>query len=334
MNILNVTSGVQNNLLQSYFGETGIEYTIGRVPMGGCDFSTRKYTYDDTEDDFMLSHFSLASEDLEYKIPVIKRALSMSRSPIPLYASPWSAPAWMKTNNDLAGQGSLKGQPGGPYYKTWANYFVRFLDEYAANDVHFWGITAQNEPLDGRIKNFSFNAMAFTAEQQRDFIASDLGPALAAGGYGKLKLMILDDQRLMLPQWARVVLSDPEAAKFVSGIAVHWYIDFLVPVSILSDTHKEFPDTFILATEACNGDLPWDIQKVKLGSWKRGENYAHSITEDLNNWAIGWTDWNLALNTNGGPNWAKNFVDSPIIVNAETDEFYKQPTYYAIGHFR
>ena len=58
------------------------------------------------------------------------------------------------------------------------------------------------------------------------------------------------------------------------------------------------------------------------------------IFKDLNHWVSGWVDWNLALNTEGGPNWVKNFVDSPIIVSAEKDEFYKQPMFYHMGHFR
>jgi glucosylceramidase len=33
----------------------------------------------------------------------------------------------------------------------------------------------------------------------------------------------------------------------------------------------------------------------------------------------GWTDWNIALNMEGGPNWVNNFVDSPIIVNEKKD---------------
>ncbi|PIO61319.1 hypothetical protein TELCIR_17159, partial [Teladorsagia circumcincta] len=55
---------------------------------------------------------------------------------------------------------------------------------------------------------------------------------------------------------------------------------------------------------------------------------------DLNNFVTGWTDWNMCLNEQGGPNWVENFVDSPIIVNATSDEFYKQPMFYAMGHFR
>ncbi|KAK8727049.1 hypothetical protein OTU49_009904 [Cherax quadricarinatus] len=72
---------------------------------------------------------------------------------------------------------------------------------------------------------------------------------------------------------------------------------------------------------------------MALGSWERLEHYAHDIIDDMNNWVTGWVDWNLALDMEGGPNWANNFVDAVVIVNKETDEFYKNPMFYALGHF-
>ena len=44
-------------------------------------------------------------------------------------------------------------------------------------------------------------------------------------------------------------------------------------------------------------------------------------------------DSNLALDLKGGPSWAKNFADAAIIVNGTGNEFYKQPLFYAMGHF-
>ena len=85
-------------------------------------------------------------------------------------------------------------------------------------------------------------------------------------------------------------------------------------------------------TEACTGDRPWETEKVKLGDWVRGERYLNNIIEDLNHWVVGWTDWNLVLDMQGGPNWAGNFVDAPIISNPEKGEFYKQPMYFALAH--
>ncbi|CAH1798081.1 unnamed protein product [Owenia fusiformis] len=333
INIASLSADTQTNLLKSYYSPEGIEYSLGRVPMASCDFSTRPYSYDDSPGDFDLKNFSLAMEDLKYKIPFIQKAMAMSRRNIPIFGSPWSAPAWMKTNQNMTGKGTLIGSPGGKYYKTWANYFIKFLQAYESHGIHVWGLTAENEPTMGLRTDYLFQAMGFTAEMQRDFIAQDLGPALWDNGYKNVKLMILDDMRLMLPGWAETILQFPEAAKYVSGVGVHWYTDFIVPIIGVDKTHESFPDKFILSTEACEGSLPFESRSPQLGSWDRGESYAHSIIEDLNHWIVGWTDWNIALDLQGGPNWVKNFVDSPIIVNAAKDEFYKQPMYYVLGHF-
>lgn len=219
-----------------------------------------------------------------------------------------------------------------------ANVFFglfRFLDAYKELGIDFWGLTTGNEPIDGLFPDFPFNCMAFTPESQRGFVKLDLGPVLSAAGYGsdKLKLMIMDDSRMLLPIWANEVLKDANASKYISGIAFHWYQNGLAPASLLDFTHDFHPDMFLLASEACEGYEFYATDKVILGSWERAESYALDIIQDLSHWTTAWIDWNLALDLQGGPNWAKNFVDSPIIVNATSDEFYKQPMYYALGHF-
>lgn len=130
----------------------GIGYSVVRVPMASCDFSTRLYTYADTPEDYNLETFSLAPEDIKMKVPLIfpnthrhllcvcvfnlsssrssqipllQRAQALSPRPLSLLASAWSAPAWMKTNGALTGKGSLKGQPGGKVHKSWAQYYIR-----------------------------------------------------------------------------------------------------------------------------------------------------------------------------------------------------------------
>ncbi|KAL8563546.1 hypothetical protein ACOMHN_060862 [Nucella lapillus] len=333
INIAGLPAAAQDKLIRAYFASDGLQYNIGRIPMASCDFSTHPYSYDDVAGDLDLAHFALAPEDLKLKIPFIQQALNLTGHKLRMFGSPWSAPAWMKTNQNMTGNGTLVGQPGGPYYKTWANYFVRFVQEYAKHGIPMWGLTTQNEPTDGSIYRFPFQAMGWTPQMQRDFVKLDLGPTLHSNGLQDVRLMIMDDQRLLLPYWARIIYEDSEALKYVSGVAVHWYLDPEVPINVLDFTHKLRPEKFIFATEACNGDRPWDIYKVKLGDWSRGEKYAHDIIRDLNHWVTGWTDWNLALDLQGGPNWVKNFVDSPIIVNASSGLFYKQPMFYALGHF-
>ncbi|XP_069796372.1 lysosomal acid glucosylceramidase [Narcine bancroftii] len=333
MNILSLSPQSQQNLLRSYFSEEGIEYNIIRMPMASCDFSTRIYTYDDHPGDFDLKYFSLTAEDTKMKIPLIQTVQKMSKRSLSLFASPWSAPSWMKTSNSTIGKGTLIGDPGGPYYKTWANYFIRFLDEYAKHNLTFWAVTVENEPTAGLIINYRFQCLGFTPELQRDFIALDLGPALHNSPHKDIRLMMLDDQRLFVPKWANVVLGDVHAAQYVHGISVHWYMDMMIPADeTLGTTHWLFPEYFLFGSEACTGYLPWE-HTVQLGSWERGAMYSHDIIEDLNHFVTGWTDWNIALDLQGGPNWVRNFADSPVIVDSKRDSFYKQPMFYHMAHF-
>ena len=329
INIKSLSQKTQQNLINSYYGVSGIEYNLGRVPMASCDYSTRKYTYLDTKDDFNLTTFALAEEDIMYKIPILKSIFSHAHKTISLYASPWTAPAWMKTNDDEIGRGWLKGKAGDKYHKTWAKYFTKFLNEYAKHGIKFWGLTVQNEPSNGLLVKSTWQSTGFTAQTERDFVKLDLGPELEQSGYGGMKLMILDDDRIFLPNWVNIVLSDPDAAKYVSGIGVHWYLNDYGGPELLSETHEQNPKYFILGTEACDEDHPG----VNLGNWEDGVKYSSDILDNLNNWVVGWVDWNIALNLKGGPNWAKNYDDSPVIVNATADEFYKQPMFYHLGHF-
>ncbi|NXE57114.1 GLCM Glucosylceramidase, partial [Casuarius casuarius] len=188
-------------------------------------------------------------------IPILHRAMAMSKQPLSLYASPWTAPAWLKSNGDVRGKGTLKGQAGDKYHQTWANYFVKFLDEYAKHNLTFWAVTAQNEPLAALLAPAEFPTVVFTAAQQRDFIVRDLGPALARSAH-RTRIIILDDQRSHLPAWAQVVLGNASAACYVTGIGVHWYLDGIVPARCsLEATHQLFPRQLLLYTEASSGFL-------------------------------------------------------------------------------
>ncbi|EPB74230.1 O-Glycosyl hydrolase family 30 [Ancylostoma ceylanicum] len=333
INLQTLPKSMQDSMLEGYYGASGLQYTIGRVPMASCDFSTHEYSYADTPNDFGLVNFSLTTEDYQYKIPYIIQAQQLSQNTTKFFATPWSAPAWMKTNGHMKGGGRLKGEQGGQYYQTWANYFIRFFEEYHKNGVDFWGVTVQNEPTSGLNPDYGWQTMYLSAAMERDFLKGQLGPALMSSPYSKdLKVMINDDQRYNLPEWADTILSDAEAAKYVSGIAIHWYEDQEVPPSVMTTTHQRHPDYFMLGTEACNGYLPLQGKPI-LGDWGRAETYVNDMITDISNYVAGWMDWNLCLNMHGGPNWVKNYVDSPIIVDAAMQEYYKQPMWYAMGHF-
>lgn len=325
-----VSEQVQNQILNSYFGENGLEYNVGRVPMASCDFSTHEYSYDDVNDDFDLTHFGLAEEDLKLKIPFIQKAIEKTKGKLQLFASPWSAPGWMKVTGRMRGGGAMRNDER--VYKAYANYFVKFFEAYSSHKISFWGLTIQNEPSTGADMTWRWQTMNYTAETMRDFLKHFLGPQLKANSLTEsLKVMVLDDGRGLLPGWADTIFNDTDASKYADGVAVHWYGNLYSPAVLLDITQRHHPDKFIFGTEACAGYF--GHHGPILGDWFRAESYADDIIVDLNHHVTGWTDWNLCLDETGGPNWAYNVVDSPIIVNRTAQEFYKQPMFYSMGHF-
>ncbi|GMT24656.1 hypothetical protein PFISCL1PPCAC_15953 [Pristionchus fissidentatus] len=334
INLQSLPKEGKDMLMRQYFGPTGTEYTIGRVPIASTDFSLTQYSYDDVDGDFELKNFRLPQDDFDYKIPYIQQALDLQKNSggLRLFASPWSPPAWMKTNGEMRGGGELKGEPNGPYFSTWAKYFVKFFDAYLSYGIPFWAVTPQNEPTTGSDPNYVWQTLFFDAQTETAFVKNHLGPALkSSNSSNEIVIIGMDDNRFMLPGWADVMFKDPEVSNYVAGIGVHWYEDEIYPVSALTHTHEKHPTKFLLATEACNGWLTVQGKGPRLGYFFRAETYAHSIITDMNNWVGGWTDWNLALDMQGGPTWALNYVDAPIIVDGK--EFYKQPMYYGLAHF-
>ncbi|KAL4236266.1 hypothetical protein ACF0H5_004653 [Mactra antiquata] len=332
MTMNSLSPQTRHRLIASYFEQNGLEYTMGRIPMASNEFSNRVYSYDDVADDFELTNFKLPDEDIKFKLPAIRDAVRASKRNVTLFGTPWSSPSWMKTNGNMSGPGTIK--DGEQFLNTWAKYFVQFIKRYTELGVNIWAMTVQNEPSDGFKENFPYQCLGWTAETQRDFISKFLGPALKDNGLDYVKLIILDDQRTFLPSWPGVVLNDPSVAPYVSGIAVHWYADDNVSTNVLDETYFDFGDEyFLLNTEAAIRDEFDKSNTVRLGDWQRGERYFIDILQDLKHGVSGWVDSNLALDMNGGPSWAGNEADSAVIVNTDKDEFYKQPMFYAMGHF-
>ncbi|MGI4792314.1 MAG: glycoside hydrolase family 30 protein [Janthinobacterium lividum] len=309
----------QQEVIAAYFSpETGIGYTLGRTSINSCDFSSDTYSYDDTLGDVALAHFSIA-HDLKCRVPFIKAALAASHNHISLFGSPWSPPAWMKTNNDMAHGGKLKPEDR----KAWANYYVRFVQEYRKQGISIWGLTVQNEPMSTQ----SWESCLYTAADERDFVRDYLGPALHQSGLAGVKLMIWDHNRGIMYQRAQTVYEDPAAAKYVWGTAYHWYTGdhFDNPQAV----HEAFPDKSLLFTEGTTEGLTTDPAE----EWSRGEQYAKSILLDLSHWSSGWTDWNLIVNQQGGPNHVGNYCSAPIIANTDTGTLHYSASYYVMGQF-
>lgn len=329
LNIRKLSEDAQDVLIRSYYcKENGSRYSMGRIPIGGTDFSTRPYTYDDVPHDDDLKQFSLAEEDHMYKIPYIRKALQLNPD-IRFFAAAWTAPPWMKTNNDYTGFGFL--QPS--YYQTYADYLMMYLDAYKKHGIEHWALSVGNEPSNVYMPFFKINCMGWTTLTAAQWIGDNLGPTLEKSEHNSTMIMLLDDQRFELPWVPEQVFHNAKAEHYTKLIAVHWYWDFVFSTDRPDHVHNRFPNVSLIMTEACTGTRPQYNKTVDLGSWERGERYILNIIQNMRHWHTGWVDWNFALDMLGGPNWVNNNADAAIIINADRDEFYKQPMYYAIQHF-
>ncbi|MFZ4522571.1 MAG: glycoside hydrolase family 30 protein [Bacteroidales bacterium] len=334
-------------ILEAYFGDEGSRYSLTRTHISSCDFSLKNYSYAPVKGDLELKHFSI-DEDRDDIIPMIRDAMVHSRDGFKIIASPWTAPPWMKDNNDWRG-GKLLPE----YYDCWALFFSKYLAEYKKEGIDIWGLTVENEPL-GCGNNWE--SMIFSPEEMVDFVKTHLGPKLEADGHN-VRILAYDQNRgEALEEWAKVIYKDHPSSKYFDGFAIHWYastIDWF-PGS-LNFTHEMAPGKHLINSEACiDAEVPhwrddkwyWSEEATDWGwDWAPADQknlhpkyvpvyrYARDIIGCMNNWVDGWVDWNMVLDRQGGPNWFKNWCVAPVIVDPEKDEVYFTPLYYTLAHF-
>ncbi len=316
-----LTPELQKELLTAYYDSTkGIGYSLARTNIQSCDFSSSSYSY--VEDmDKGLKTFSV-KHDEQYRIPFIKKVLALAGR-IPLYASPWSPPAWMKTNNDMLHGGKLLPE----YYQAWANFYVKFIQAYEKAGIPIWGLTVQNEPMAVQ----RWESCVYTAEDERDFIKNYLGPTLWKNGMKNKNLIAWDHNRDLIYNRASTILNDKDAAKYVWGIGFHWYETWTggpMQFDNVRMVHETFPGKNLIFTEGC----PENFDSSRIGNWTLGETYGNSMIHDFNSGAVGWTDWNILLDERGGPNHVENFCFAPVHAFYGKKLYYTN-SYYYIGHF-
>jgi glucosylceramidase len=336
----------RNKVIQAYFGSEGARYSLTRTHMNSCDFSLGQYSYAPVEGDTELKHFSI-EEDREDIIPMIRDAMKVSADGFKILASPWTAPPWMKDNNDWRG-GKLLPE----YYDTWALFFSKYLEAYREEGIEIWGFTVENEPL-GNDNNWE--SMHFSPKEMTDFVQYHLGPRLEQDGHD-VKLLGYDQNREHLNEWVDEMFRDEASSRYFDGTAVHWYAStYEVYPGALQYAHKKAPDKYLIQSEACvDAEVPkwqddawyWSGEATDWGwDWAPEDQkhlhpkyvpvyrYARDIIGCLNNWVDGWIDWNMVLDRRGGPNWFENWCVAPVIVDPEQDEVYFTPIYYTLAHF-
>jgi len=296
----------------------GNGYTLCRTTIHSSDYSDEMYTYDDVAGDKDLNHFSI-EHDMKYRIPFIRRAQKTAKGNIRFLASPWSPPAWMKTNNDMLHGGKLKSE----YSQTWAAYFVKYIKAYEKAGIPIWGISVQNEAMATQV----WESCIYTATEEKDFVRDYLGPTFREEGLSNVKILIWDHNRGIIYQRAQIAYEDPEASKYIWGTAFHWYTgEHFDNVRIV---HDAFPDKNLLYTEAGLG-----------GSWSSALFLAKNMIKDLNNWSVGYIFWNLIRDQNGGPRHAgeiyppsSQYRSNIISADTNTGDVTFNPPHYIFGQF-
>ena len=316
-----LSSKKQKELLTAYYDKKyGIGYSLLRTTIHSSDFASGSYTYIE-EGDKELKTFNI-KHDRKYRLPMLKAAIKAAGGKITTYASPWSAPAFMKDTNNMLQGGKLLPE----YNDIWATYYTKFIKAYEKEGIPIWGITLQNEPMAKQ----TWESMIFTADEERDFLKNHLGPVMKKEGLGDKKIIVWDHNRDLIVHRVNTIMADPEAAQYVWGVGYHWYETWAGGKPMygnVAEVNRAYPNLNLLVTEAT-------VEKFnaeRFHYWPNAERYGDSIINDFNSGAVAWTDWNILLDNKGGPNHVGNFCFAPVHEN--NGELIYTPSYYYIGHF-
>ena len=298
----------QNQLLNDLYNPTtGLNASVVRISIAASDLSSSSYSYNETSGDVNMNNFSLNGPDLTYLIPILKK-IKLINPNIKILATPWSAPRWMKTNNSWIG-GSLQTQ----YYAAYARYFIKYFDAMQAQGISIWGITPQNEPENPHNEP----SMLMNSTEQKNFINQQLGPQMAAAGYGNIKIIAFD-HNCDNTAYPIDVLNN---SSYVDGAAFHLYLGNISAMSTVRNaTNKNvyFTEQYTGSGGSFSGDFGWHMQNVVIGS--------------TNNWSKTVLEWNAANNSGLGPRTPGgcNTCLGAITVNNSTS-YTKNVAFYIIG---
>lgn len=386
----------RHEVMRNIYGNEGANFSLARTHIGACDFTVKgKYSYAEAPGDFHLKHFSIHHDKKGFSkkeypkiynekydlIPMIMEALAIKAKQddnhLRIIASAWTAPPWMKDIETwfIPGSPENKWQGTGgrlkkEYEPVYADYLIKYLKAYEEEGIPVWGITPVNEPHGN---NGQWESMHFTPESQNDFIKKHLGPALKKSPFPHTRLLMYDQNRDGLENWADIIYSDSLTTPYLHGSAIHWYESTeKVYEDVLDRVHEKFPQFSIIHTEGCIDDLGKDAPagiadpvKFKESNWFDNDSfwwndnatdwaytaewkdvnpkdhpiytpvhrYARNIIVSIDHWLNGWIDWNIVLDRNGGPNHVGNFCGAPIMIDTDTRHVYYTPIFYVLSQF-
>ncbi|MGC5771955.1 glycoside hydrolase family 30 protein [Paenibacillus pabuli] len=293
----------------------GIGLSVIRNPMGASDYARTVYSYNDlpeNQTDPELTGFSIAHDEADV-IPLTQKALELNPE-LKLFASPWSAPGWMKTSGSM-----ITGQLKKEWYSAYAEYFVKYIQGYAAKCLPIYAVTPQNEAL---YEPGHYPGMLMPAEAQADFIKNHLKPALVRNDI-HTKILCYDhnwDQ----PDYPLTVLE--QAGDEVDGVAWHWYGG---EASAQTKVYEAVAGKEVHFTEGSGGEWIPPFEQAF-------SNVIRTGIQILRNYSKSLVLWNMALDENNGPTvpgFGKSTCRGIVQVNQQTKELTYTLDYYALAHF-
>ena len=298
----------------------GNGYVFCRVPMGSNDFSTCDYTCVETGDTTLRS-FNIG-QDRKNILPILKLAQE-SCPTLRFMVSPWSPPAYTKTNGERLHGGKLKTE----YRGQWADCFAKFIKAYAAEGLATEFVTIQNEPQAVQ----SWESCIWTGEEEGEFAVDFLRPRLDEIGLQQVKILCWDHNRDQFAGRARASFGVAGTESALAGIAHHWYGgDHFEQLDAFHHIH---PDKLLVESEFCTGPNKGRTT-MPYGVWGDLELYAHEIIGCLNHFTNVIFDFNAFLDTHAGPYHNRGNGGIPsMVIDGETGTFTPQPHYYAMAHF-
>ncbi len=307
-----LSADAREQLFHDLFHPSELGLNVCRTCIGASDYSTELYSFDEGEPDPELKRFSI-DHDRAYLLPSLRQARKVNPD-LFLFSSPWSPPGWMKANGSMLG-GSMRKK----YYASYAQYFLKFLQAYAAEGVPIQAVTSQNEvdtDQDGRMP-----ACLWGQEYEIEFVKGHLGPVLREHGI-PAKIWLLDHNYNL---WGRVIceLDDPDVRKYANAVAWHGYAG---GASMMSKAHDAHPDADMHWTEG-GPDYTSPDYATDWAKW------GHTFTEALRNWCQSLTGWNLALDEKGRPNIGPFPCGGLVTIHSDTHEITRSGQYWAFAHF-
>ena len=300
------------------FKEEGLNYNLGRLTIGSCDFSTCSYDYAHSLDshDFTIDY---EKENIDI---FLKRALDIKE--MTLFAAPWSPPVQFKTSDDKNHGGKLDKK----YYHEYAKYLCKYVEAQQSRGIPLKYMTMQNEPEAVQ----TWESCIYTEEDELSLV--QIFKEESKNYNFEIDILLWDHNRDVLPRRIENYEKfDPNFDEYTKGFAYHWYDGD--KWDNLTKAHEKYPNSLLVFTEGCIELLSLNANNPSsaLGTMNNAFRYARNYINDSLNYSNAFIDWNLLLDEQGGPNHVGNFCEALIQLDTKKQELIINPSYYIVKHF-